>query len=375
MTGKYIKNKIYKNVTKKLKTKINLKMKKKIITITISLLILTSIGVVLANNKSKIDKAAHPVKENPVIPVKAYEVKEDSFNTSFTINGATIPAKEVKIASEVQGKLVGLYIDNGDMVKAGQVIASLDASVYSVQLSSIEASIAKAKLDLTRYTKLIEMGGATPMQAESAQLQINSLQADKKQVLEQIDHMQIRAPFSGKIENVNVELGSFVTFGTVLSQLIDNSSLKINIYLSELEALKIELNQQVTITSVVLSQPKVGKISMISDKADASGKFLAEVTFPNTDKEKLKAGILADVHFSMESVETGLSVPVSALLAGAQDAKVYLVKRNKVEKRSIETGIITSNKVQVLEGLQVGDQVVVSGQLNLEDGSIISINK
>ncbi len=128
-------------------------MKKKIISISICLLIVVGIGVVLANNKAKIDKAAKPVKEIKVIPVKAWEVKEDSFNTSFTINGSTVPAKEVKIASEVQGKLIGLYIDNGDVVRAGQVIASLDASVYSVQLSSIDASIAKAKLDLTRYTQ------------------------------------------------------------------------------------------------------------------------------------------------------------------------------------------------------------------------------
>ena len=98
----------------------------------------------------------------------------------------------------MQGKLVGLYIKNGDVVGAGQVIAVFDASVYSVQLNSIEASIAKARLDLSRYTKLIEMGGATPMQAESVQLQINSLQAEKKQVLEQMAHMQIRAPFSGR---------------------------------------------------------------------------------------------------------------------------------------------------------------------------------
>src|SRR4030095_1250201 len=299
-------------------------MEKKIVSISICLLVVVGIGVVLANNKAKIDAAARPVKEKRVIPVKVSVAKQDSFNTSFTINGSTVPAREVKIASEVQGKLVGLYIENGDQVRAGQVIATLDASVYSVQLASIDASIAKARLDLARYIKLIVMGGATPMQAESAQLQINSLVAEKKQVLEQIDHMQIRAPFSGKVENVSVELGSFVTYGTVLGQLIDNSSLKINVYLSEQEAFKVRLNQPVTISSVVLAEPKKGRISMISDKSDASGKFLTEVSFSNNDQEKLKAGIIADVHFTMEESETGLSIPVAALVGSAKDAKVYV---------------------------------------------------
>jgi membrane fusion protein, multidrug efflux system len=350
-------------------------MKKKIVTIGISLILVTAIGVVLANNKAKIDKAAHPVKESPVIPVKAFEVKEDSFNTSFTLNGTTAPAREVKIASEVQGKLVALYIDNGDIVRAGEPVGMLDASVYRVQLNSIEASIAKAKLDLTRYNNLIEMGGATPMQAESADLQIKSLEAEKKQVLEQVSHMQITAPFSGKIENVAVELGSFVSYGTVLSQLIDNSSLKINVYLSEQEAFKVKTGQQVMISSVVLSQPKTGKITMISDKADASGKFLAEISFSNDDKNPMKAGIIADVHFAVDETKTGLAIPVNALLASNKDPRVFVVNGDKVEERKIKTGIITADKVEVTEGLRAGEQVVISGQLNLENGSTISINK
>jgi multidrug efflux pump subunit AcrA (membrane-fusion protein) len=69
-------------------------MKKKLVTIGISLILVITIGVVLANNKAKIDKAAHPVKENPVIPVKVFEVKADSFNTSFTINGTTTPQEK-----------------------------------------------------------------------------------------------------------------------------------------------------------------------------------------------------------------------------------------------------------------------------------------
>lgn len=350
-------------------------MKKKIITITVLILIAGSIGIVLANNKSKINKAANPAKENIVIPVKAYEVKRDSFTTSFTINGATIPAKEVKIASEVQGKLIGLYIDNGDVVSAGQVIATLDASVYQVQLNTIEASIAKADLDIKRYTNLINLGGATPMQLENVQLNRNSLFAQKREVLEQMAHMQIRAPFSGRIENVNVELGSFVSFGTVLSQLIDNSSLKINIYLSEKQAFQVKKGQTVSITSTVLAAPKTGIISMISDKADASGKFLAEISFSNNEKDGLKAGILADVHFAIDAVETGLSVPVSALLSGTQGARVYVVSGKTAELRNIKTGEITTDKVQVLEGLKAGELVVISGQMNLENGKSISINK
>jgi membrane fusion protein, multidrug efflux system len=186
--------------------------------------------------------------------------------------------------------------------------------------------------------------------------------------------MQIRAPFSGRIENVSVELGSFVSFGTVLSQLIDNSSLKIDVYLSEQEAFKVKTHDEVTITSVVLTMPKSGTVRMISDKADAGGKFLAEIIFPNNDREKLKAGILVDVHFSADATQTGLSVPVSALLAVAKEPKVYVVNNGHAILSTIKTGIVTADRVEVVEGLRAGDQVIVSGQLNLENGSAITTN-
>ena len=346
-------------------------MKKKIIRITVVVLIAGSIGVVLANNKAKIDLAAQPVKDNAVIPVKVTTVNVDSFNTAFTINGTTSPVKEVKIASEVQGKLVGLFIKNGDAVRKGQVIAQLDASVLHAQLGSTESSLAKAMLDINRYTKLIEMGGATTMQLESVKLQYASLQAQKKEILQQIAHMQIVSPFTGKIENVTVETGSYVSFGTVLAQLIDNASLKINVYLSEQEAVKVKSGQTVVINSVVFSAPQTAYVNMISDKADVAGKFLTEINLPNNDKEKIKAGILTEVTFSTGIGETGLSVPVSALLAGTKQATVYVVINNKVQQRVVKTGLITPTKVQVLEGLQAGDQVVTSGQLNLENGKAV----
>jgi len=255
------------------------------------------------------------------------------------------------------------------------VIAQLDASVYNAQLGSIASSIAKAQLDIDRYTHLIAMGGASQMQLESAKLQHISLLAQQKEILQQIAHMQIRSPFNGKIENVTAELGSYVSFGTTLAQLIDNSSLKINVFLSEQEAFKVKTGDTVSISTVVLAHPKKGYVSMISDKADASGKFLAEISFSNTDGEKLKAGILASVSFFSGATEQGLSIPVSALVASAKGAKVYVANGNKVALRNIKTGIVTTLQVQVLEGLQAGDRVVSSGQLNLEDGSAISINQ
>jgi RND family efflux transporter MFP subunit len=350
-------------------------MKKKIIGIGTTLLVVGTIGIVLANNKAKIDAAAKPVKETIIVPVKAATVKEDNFSTAFSLNGTTGPSKEVKLASEVEGKLVALYIDNGDIVRAGQVIATLDASVFSAQLSSIQTSIAKAELDMERYSKLIAMGGASAMQLETVALQHKSLLAEKKDVLKKMEHMQIRAPFGGKIENVKVETGSYVAKGTVLSDLLDISSLKINVYLSEQEAFRLKAGQEAQIKSAVLSIPVKGNITTISDKADAAGKFLAEINYNNTGKESLKAGMLTEVSFSVGSSIKGLSIPMSALVGTVKQGKVYVVKGNKVELRSIRTGISTSDKVQVIEGIQPGEQVVISGHLNLENESTISINK
>jgi RND family efflux transporter MFP subunit len=349
-------------------------MRKKIIYITITTALVACIGFVLANNKSKIDAAAKPQKVNPTIPVKACTVKQDSFATSFTLNGTTVPYREVNISAENPGKLTKVFVKNGDRLRAGQVIASLDAAVYLAQLRSIESSIAKTEVDIERYTRLLSLGGATQMQLESVLLQHNSLMAQKKEVLQQIDHMQIRSPFSGTIENVNVEKGSYVSYGSVIGTLIDNSSLKINVYLSEQETFKTKAGQQVTVHSIQIPQALKANISMLSGKADATGKFLAEIKLDN-QQNKLKAGMLTDVTFASGTTERGLSLPLSAIVGSTKQAKVFVVNGTTVTQKNIKTGIVTTEKVEVTEGLQQGEIVVTSGQLNLENGSSVSIIK
>lgn len=349
-------------------------MRKKIIYISVTAALIGSIGYVLASNKSKIDAAAKPQKFNPVIPVKTWTVKNDSFATSFTLNGSTVPYREVKISAENPGKLVNVYVKNGDRLRAGQVIASLDAGVFHAQLRSVESSLAKAELDIDRYTKLLQLGGTTQLQLENAILQHKSLLAQKQEVLQQIDHMQIRAPFSGVIENVAVEKGSYVSYGTAIASFIDNSSLKINVYLSEQEVFRVRDGQQVQVRSIMLNEPLKANVSMLAGKADETGKFLAEINLDNR-RNALKAGMLTDVTFASGLTERGLALPLSSIVGSTKQVKVYVVKGTVAELRNITTGIITTEKIQVTEGLKEGEIVVTSGQLNLENGSNVSIIK
>jgi RND family efflux transporter MFP subunit len=263
-------------------------------------------------------------------------------------------------------------VKNGDRLSAGQIIATLDPSVYTAQLRSIETTLAKANMDIERFSRLLQLGGATQLQVENAILEHNSLLAQRKEVLQQIDHMHIRAPFSGTLENVSVEKGSYVSYGSPIGNLIDNSSLKINVYLSEQEAFKAKQGQQVLVKSSVLDHDLKGTVNMLATKADASGKFLAEVHVTNA-RNQLKAGMLTDVTFASGKSEKGLSLPASAIVGSTRQAKVFVIDGTTVKTRNIKTGIVTTDKVEVKEGLQQGDLVVTSGQINLEEGSSVSI--
>lgn len=186
--------------------------------------------------------------------------------------------------------------------------------------------------------------------------------------------MHIRAPFSGTIENLAVEKGSYVSYGSFIGDIIDNSALKINVYLSEQEAFQTKEGQEVRINSTLLSEALRANISMLADKADQSGKFLAQITLENR-RNLLKAGMITDVTFASGSLEKGLSLPVSAIVGSTRQARVFVVKGNTVEQKNIKTGIVTTDQIQVTEGLHQGDIVVTSGQLNLENGSTVSIIK
>ena len=174
-----------------------------------------------------------------------------------------------------------------------------------------------------------------------------------------------------------VEPGAVVTTGTALFEIVNINTLKLSVLVDESQVGRIQIGQTVNINVNALSEePISGRITFIAPKSDASLNFPVEIEVPN--KGNLKAGMYATAIFKTNhgaETQNMLTVPAEAFVNGVSSGQLFIVENGKAKMINVKTGKVYGDKVQILSGLNGGEQVITSGQINLENGSKINIVK
>lgn len=348
---------------------------KKILIIGGIVALVAVIALRLVSNKKTINESKQIFDRSKIpVAVAVATVEEKTLSSSFQLPASLNPIEESKIAVNVAGKITRLSVENGSRVSKGQIIGTIDTQLKQLNLEAVELSEAKLKRDYERTKELYEGKAATETSMLDAKYAYDNKRIEADQIRKQIADGNIVAPFNGIISNKALNAGEFANIGTVIATIVNIEKLKAVVYVNEKDAYRLKLGQNLTVsTEVFPGSAFKGKISFISPKGDASHNYLVEVLIDNYGKNTLKAGTYVMVTFSFETNATALQIPKIALAEGLKNPYVYVVNGDKVSVRKIVTGRETGEYVEVVNGLQVGEQIVVNGQINLIDGSIISI--
>lgn len=329
----------------------------------------------LFSNKQKINEQSTPNdSEAIVIPVKTAIATSAPFNQQIIKTGNLVPFKESKVVLPSGGMVEQVSFELGDYVKKGQVLALMDSRINQLELEKIMITINKLKYDLNVYQELQEGKAATQEKVTQVKHDYDEAINQAKQLEKQISDAAIRAPFSGIITEKLLEGGVFANAGTELGSIINLSSVKVQISLTESEAYEVVLGQEVKITTHVYpDQLFSGKLTYISPQADQAHNYMAEITLTNSENQVLRSGTFVYVDFSRETKENLLTIPRSALVENLQSTAVYLVQSGRASIQEIKTGKEFQGNIEVLEGLKAGDEVVISGQINLKNNAKIRV--
>jgi membrane fusion protein, multidrug efflux system len=341
------------------------------------LAIVALIALKLISNKKVINESKQIVDRSKIpVAVSVAVVEEKPMGSFFQLPASLEPTEESDIAANVSGKITRLSIENGSRVSKGQIIGTIDSQLKQLNLEAVELSEAKLKRDYERTKELYEGKAATETSVIDAKYAYDNKHIEANQIRKQIADGNIIAPFSGIISNKNLNEGEFANIGTVIATVVDIQQLKSIVYVNEKDVYQLAIGQTVSIsTEVYPGKEFSGKISFISPKGDASHNYRVEVLINNNGKNQLKAGTYVLVAFSSERKNNALQIPKIALAEGLKNPYVYVVDGNKVRVRKIVPGREVGEYVEVVGGLQSGEQIVINGQINLLDGSIISIVK
>ena len=351
-------------------------MKKYIIPTVLGVIVLCLVIFKLLYTQKEVQEKVYKKNFSQEIPVKTETASFQVLVDENSYTGTFAPMKEVMIIPEAQGKIIKLNMQEGQYVNGGEVLVQVDDDLLKYQQQGLEANLNAALADVKRYKTLTNQDAIPGIQLEKAVLQVEICKSQLNTVKKQRSNTLIKAPFSGKIISTNVENGSVISPATPLGMLADYGSLKLIVKVPENAVFKFRIGQEISVyPDIYPAEPIKGKITLIGDKGDATHNYTLQITVPNTNAKPLKAGMIGKITPVHQTTGPVLCINKDAIVGSMQVPRVFIVNKNKAVEKSIRLGISDNSKVQILSGLNEGDAVVISGQINLSDGSNIKISQ
>ena len=349
-------------------------MKKKIIIIVISVIVVGGIIAKLYTNKKAIDAETKPKELNINVPVVVDTVAEATLDNDFSVTGSFEPAHQVMIVSETQGKLVSVQFENGDFVREGQMLASCDLELLNAQKRLAEASLEKSRSDLKKYEEMFNSNAVSKQDVENLRLAFINAETNLVTVKKQIEYSVIRAPFSGYITRKLIDRGAMLLPGTPVAEIIDITNLKFIANVSESNIPLVHKGQDVKVTADIFGGVDFpGTVRSVSVKADDAKRFPVEIVVKNQNLKTIRSGMFGTAWWQVEGTHRGLVIPRAALVGSIRDPKVFIIENGKAKMCSVILGAVTEQTAEVLSGLTAGQLVVKAGQINLENNTAVRI--
>jgi membrane fusion protein (multidrug efflux system) len=317
--------------------------------------------------------AAEDNKSTPV-PVEAAKVVAAPLREQVTAIGTLLSNEAVTISSEVPGRLKEIHFQEGQPIDKGAPLFTLDDSIYRAQLDDAAAKLRLAEQTNKRTSALFTNKYATAQSADesASNLAVNTAAVELARV--QLEKAHIVAPFSGIVGLRRVSVGEYITAGQALVNLEAIDPVKADFRVPEKFLPAIRVGQTIRIKVDAFPEDSFeGKVYAIDPRLDIAGRsLLVRAVVPNGD-QRLRPGLFARVTVLLQLKEDALSVPEQAIVPQGDSQFVFKIVDGKVHLTKVVTGTRRDGRVEIVEGLAPGDQVVTAGQLKIRDGTAVSV--
>ncbi|WP_257670533.1 efflux RND transporter periplasmic adaptor subunit [Parapedobacter tibetensis] len=348
-------------------------MKKKYLYITIAIVAVAFVSYRLTRSDNA--KVAPPEARpgGGAMEVNAIVVKPRQFANVITLSGSIEPNEKVQIRSEVSGIVRALSFREGAAVQKGQVLFRIDDSELQAQLIQAQSSEKLAEDNENRARLLLEKEAISQQEYDVAHADYESTKAQTVLIRAQIAKTSVRAPFSGKIGLRSISEGEYLTPTTVVANLLSINPVKILFSVPEKYGSHIHVGQGLNF-SVSGSDTKYhAEIYAVEPGVDATTRTISIRAVAENPGEQLFPGSFARIELSLDSKEDAVLVPTEAVIPIQNGKQVYLLKDGMARATDVEAENRTRTDVLIINGVNIGDTVLISGIMSLKDGMPVRV--
>lgn len=299
--------------------------------------------------------------------VTVYDVKTVAFNNYIEIQGKVDAEQNVQVNPEMQGIVTAVYVNIGQNVNKGQVLAQIDDNVLRQSIAQLQTQIDLATDLYNRQKNLWDQKIGTEVQFLNARTQKTSLERQMNVLNSQLSMYKIKSPISGTIEQMDLKVGGAASPGMSAIRVINANSLKVKAQVAEAYLGKIGQGDDVKVIFPDIPDSLSTHVSFASRVVDqASRSFNIEVKLPSN--KKYRANMISVLKVVDYKNPKAITIPVNAI-QNAEDGKyVMAVINGKAQRVSIKVGRTIEGKTEILSGLKESDKVIVTGVDDLNEG-------
>ena len=377
------------------------KGKKFLIVLTL-LIVLVAFGGVVGMQQFIAGKKAEAAANMPetVSQITAMTVKGQEWTPVITAVGSIRPNQGAMISAQAAGTVTKVLVKSGDKVKKGQLLVEIDSTAERASLKATEAQLPAAQANYNRYRNLVASNSASKAELDNAQSTYNQLLATIEATKAQIERRQIYAPFDGEAGIVNVNVGQYVTVGTEIVRVEDQSAMKIRFTLPQTNLEDIFVGQKVTATIDALpARTFPAKITAIDPAVDTATGLINIEAIVTEGQDKLLSGMFTRLNVALPTLYDQIVVPQITVTYTMYGETVYVLQplsdedKAKVTKMAEMNPSLDVNKIyrakqvevttaersgvysHLSKGLKAGDMIVTGGLQRLKNNALIQISE
>ncbi|MFA9500268.1 efflux RND transporter periplasmic adaptor subunit [Mannheimia sp. E30BD] len=369
-----------------------------VLTLLIVLIVFAAIvGLQLIGKKAKADAAANMPES--VSEVTAMQVTTQEWTPTISAVGYIRPNQGAMLSAETSGVVSRVLVTSGQRVNKGDLLVEFDSSVEIANLKASEAQLSTAKANYDRYRNLIASNSASKAEFDNARSTYNQLLANIESLRSVIKRRQIYAPFSGVAGIVNVNVGQYITMGTEIVRVEDQSSMKVRFTLPQTNVEQVSIGQKVTAEIDALpAQTFPARIIAIDPAVDRLTGLINVEAVIEEGADKLLSGMFARLNVALPTQTGQVVVPQIAVAYTMYGETVYLLQplseedKKMVQKMSAQNPTLDANKMyrakqaevktadrkgnysQLTKGVKAGDLIVTGGLQRLSNNALVKVS-
>ena len=312
------------------------------------------------------------------IAVRLVTIVPQKFQHFIEINGSVQAEKDAIVSPETSGQIKRIYVVEGQNVKKGELIISLNTSIIQSNINEIKTSLELANSSYEKQAELWKENIGTEMQYLQAKNNKEALEGKLRTLQAQLEMARIKAPFDGVVDQIFAKEGELATPGARILHIINLRELKVYGSVSETLLPNIKKGANVLLSFPVY--PDYAKTAKIYRKSEVinekSRTFKIEIKLENKEN-KLKPNMISKIRLNDFVAENAIIVPSQIIKQDYEGSFLYVVEKNGdklvARKKYIKTGITYDNNTMILEGLNENDKVIVVGYNMVSSGAHIYV--